>query len=105
MGMHTRKRSRADIVHDKLRHLIVTLQLEPGQPLPGRELCERFRSAEPLREAILRLAEHGLVMVAPQARHLCGRHLAAGGATGRFHAREPGDSRVPAACAATCRPI
>lgn len=67
MGMHTRKRSRADIVHDELRHLIVTLQLQPGQPLPEKELCERFGvSRTPLREAILRLAEHGLVAVAPQ---------------------------------------
>ncbi|MFN3500616.1 MAG: GntR family transcriptional regulator, partial [Pannonibacter indicus] len=49
-----RKRSRADIVHETLRHLIVTLQLEPGQPLLERELCERFQvSRTPLREAIL----------------------------------------------------
>ncbi|SCY11908.1 GntR family transcriptional regulator [Paracoccus tibetensis] len=65
--MQRRKRSRAEIVHDELRHLIVTLQLQPGQPLLEKELCERFGvSRTPLREAILRLAEHGLVTVAPQ---------------------------------------
>lgn len=65
--MQRRRRSRAEIVHDELRHLIVTLQLQPGQPLLEKELCERFGvSRTPLREAILRLAEHGLVTVAPQ---------------------------------------
>ncbi|MGP9804848.1 GntR family transcriptional regulator [Paracoccus sp. NSM] len=65
--MLRRRRSRADIVHDELRHLIVTLRLQPGQPLPEKDLCERFGvSRTPLREAILRLAEHGLVTIAPQ---------------------------------------
>lgn len=62
-----RRQSRADAVHDALRHLIVTLELAPGQPLVERDLCDRFGvSRTPLREALLRMAEHGLVMVAPQ---------------------------------------
>lgn len=62
-----RRRSRADVVHDALRHLIVTMELAPGQPVQEKELCERFGvSRTPLREALLRLAEHGLVTVAPQ---------------------------------------
>lgn len=65
--MQARRRSRADLIHDRLRHLIVTLELLPGQPLVERQLCETFGvSRTPLREAILRLAEHGLVTVAPQ---------------------------------------
>nr|WP_204354498.1 GntR family transcriptional regulator [Paracoccus saliphilus] len=67
MQTQTRRRSRADLIHDRLRHLIVTLELQPGQPLVEKQLCETFGvSRTPLREAILRLAEHGLVTVAPQ---------------------------------------
>ncbi|MDN5568072.1 MAG: GntR family transcriptional regulator, partial [Paracoccus sp. (in: a-proteobacteria)] len=54
-------------MHDALRHLIVTLELAPGQPVVEKEMCDRFDvSRTPLREALLRLAEHGLVTVAPQ---------------------------------------
>lgn len=54
-------------MHDALRHLIVTLELTPGQPVAEKELCARFGvSRTPLREALLRLAESGLVTVAPQ---------------------------------------
>lgn len=67
MQTQTRRRSRADLIHDRLRHLIVTLELQPGQPLVEKQLCETFGvSRTPLREAILRLAEHGMVTVAPQ---------------------------------------
>lgn len=62
-----RRRTRADVVHDALRHLIVTLELAPGQLLSEKEMCDRFGvSRTPIREAFLRLAEHGLVTVAPQ---------------------------------------
>lgn len=55
------------MLHDALRQMIVTAALPPGTPLNERELCDRFDvSRTPLREAILRLAEHGLVDVAPQ---------------------------------------
>ncbi|TGN67470.1 GntR family transcriptional regulator [Paracoccus liaowanqingii] len=67
MQVQARRRSRADLVHDRLRHMIVTLELSPGVPLVEKELCETFGvSRTPLREAILRLAEHGLITVAPQ---------------------------------------
>jgi GntR family transcriptional regulator, rspAB operon transcriptional repressor len=62
-----RRRSLADEVYDDLRRMIVTLELEPGAVLVERELCERFSvSRTPVREAVLKLAEHGLVTVAPQ---------------------------------------
>lgn len=65
--MQARRRTRADLVHDQLRHMIVTQDLQPGQPLIEKDLCETFGvSRTPLREAILRLAEHGLITVAPQ---------------------------------------
>ncbi|WP_265502424.1 GntR family transcriptional regulator [Paracoccus beibuensis] len=67
MHTHTRRQSRADLIHDRLRHRIVTLDLRPGQTLNEKELCEDFGvSRTPLREAIMRLAEHGMVTVAPQ---------------------------------------
>jgi GntR family transcriptional regulator, rspAB operon transcriptional repressor len=65
--MQRRKTSRADHVHDQLRHLIVTLELKPGQPLLEKDLCARFGvSRTPVREALLRLADNGLVTIAPQ---------------------------------------
>lgn len=67
MQQTPRRRSRAEIIHDALRHMIVTLELQPGEALNEKDLCERFAvSRTPLREAILRLAEHGLVTIAPQ---------------------------------------
>jgi GntR family transcriptional regulator, rspAB operon transcriptional repressor len=62
-----RRRSLADEVYDRLRHMIVTLQLRPGAVLSEKELCARYAvSRTPVREAILRLADHGLVVIAPQ---------------------------------------
>lgn len=62
-----RRLLRSDVLHDALRQMIVTSELHPGAPLNDRELSERFGvSRTPIREAILRLAEDGLVTVAPQ---------------------------------------
>lgn len=62
-----RKRSRADVIYDELRRMIVTLELPPKQVLQERDLAERFAvSRTPVREAILRLAEQELVAIAPQ---------------------------------------
>lgn len=62
-----KKRSLADEVYDQLRFLIVTLDLKPGEILLERDLCAKFEvSRTPVREAVLRLAEHGLVVIAPQ---------------------------------------
>jgi len=62
-----RRRSRADDIHDELRRMIVTLELAPREVLSEKYLCDLFVvSRTPVREAILRLAEHGLVEVAPQ---------------------------------------
>lgn len=62
-----RRRSLADEIYDQLRRMIVTLELKPGEILVEKELCDRFAASRtPLREAILRLSDHGLVEIAPQ---------------------------------------
>lgn len=67
MHVLPRKKSRASEIYDALRKLIVTLELPPKEVLHEKELCDRFGvSRTPVREALLRLAEHGLVTIAPQ---------------------------------------
>jgi GntR family transcriptional regulator, rspAB operon transcriptional repressor len=62
-----RRRSRADEIYERLRWMIVALELSPGEVLLEKDLCQRFDvSRTPVREAMLRLAEHGLVVIAPQ---------------------------------------
>lgn len=67
MNRPPRRKSLADGVYEELRRLIVMLELPPGAVLVERELCERFAvSRTPVREAVLKLAEHDLVTIAPQ---------------------------------------
>lgn len=62
-----RRRTMTDEVYDELRRQIVDVELLPGSTLPERAICERFGiSRTPLREAVLRLVQSGLVTVAPQ---------------------------------------
>lgn len=57
----------SDRVYDQLLTAIRTLALVPGQSLSEVELAEQLHvSRTPLREAIARLAENGLVRVVPQ---------------------------------------
>jgi GntR family transcriptional regulator, rspAB operon transcriptional repressor len=54
-------------IHSVLRHDIVTLRLTPGEKLSENELALRFgTSRAPVREALIRLAEDGLIDVLPQ---------------------------------------
>ncbi|MCW0233026.1 MAG: GntR family transcriptional regulator [Ferrovibrio sp.] len=54
-------------VHDRLRQEIVTAVLPPRAPLSEQELTARFGvSRTPIREALLKLAEEGLVDIYPQ---------------------------------------
>lgn len=54
-------------VHDRLRQEIVTAALLPRTPLTEQELTARFGvSRTPIREALLKLAEEGLVDIYPQ---------------------------------------
>ncbi len=65
----TRQRGRigAAYVFDALRHDIIALTLAPGAVLSRSELQDRFGlSSTPVRDALMRLQEEGLVEVFPQ---------------------------------------
>jgi DNA-binding GntR family transcriptional regulator len=58
----------ASAICAELRDEIVSLKVAPGAPLAEKELTDRFGvSRTPIREALIRLAEEGLVEVRPQA--------------------------------------
>jgi DNA-binding GntR family transcriptional regulator len=62
-----RSRNAAVQVFEHLRELIVTLALEPGAVLPRTELTRYFNlSATPIRDALTRLGDEGLVDIFPQ---------------------------------------
>jgi DNA-binding GntR family transcriptional regulator len=62
-----RRRSIADQVYEELRRMIVRFELKPGEVLSEKTTAELFRvSRTPVREALMRLAEHGMVTIAPQ---------------------------------------
>ena len=55
-----------DLVHRKLRGAILAGQFEPGQRLLERELVERMGvSRTPIREALCKLEQEGLVTTVP----------------------------------------
>jgi DNA-binding GntR family transcriptional regulator len=54
-------------VFERIRELIVSLELVPGTPLSRQELAARFGlSQTPIRDALMRLAGEGLVDIYPQ---------------------------------------
>jgi DNA-binding GntR family transcriptional regulator len=54
-------------IHSQIRYDIVTLRLRPGARLSENELALRFgTSRAPVREALIRLVEEGLIEVRPQ---------------------------------------
>lgn len=67
MLLSRRRRSLADDIYDDLRAQIVTLRMAPGETVSEKDLGQHFgTSRTPIREALLRLADHGLVVIAPQ---------------------------------------
>jgi GntR family transcriptional regulator, rspAB operon transcriptional repressor len=55
-------------IYDRLRQLIVELRLRPHESISKAELAKKFGVSEsPVREALLRLAEEGLVVIKPQS--------------------------------------
>jgi DNA-binding GntR family transcriptional regulator len=59
---------------DDLRQRILTLALKPGAPLSEKELTVGYGvSRTPVREALIRLAEEGLVDIVPQSGTFVGR--------------------------------
>jgi DNA-binding GntR family transcriptional regulator len=62
-----RSRHAAPQVFEKLREAIVSLELAPGSVLARNELAEQFGvSQTPVRDALLRLGDEGLVDIFPQ---------------------------------------
>lgn len=62
-----RSRQAAPQVFEQLREMIVSLALEPGTVLSRAELAEQFGlSQTPIRDALLKLGEEGLVDIFPQ---------------------------------------
>ncbi|HWK71639.1 MAG TPA: GntR family transcriptional regulator [Burkholderiaceae bacterium] len=62
-----RSRHAAPQVFDKLREFIVSLDLTPGTVLSRTDLAEAFGlSQTPIRDALIRLSEEGLVDIYPQ---------------------------------------
>jgi GntR family transcriptional regulator, rspAB operon transcriptional repressor len=58
----------AGVIFEALREAIVSMALPPGSPLAEKALTVRFGvSRTPLREALIRLAEIGLVDIFPQS--------------------------------------
>src|SRR5437879_7698853 len=62
-----RDRQAAPQVFERLRGMIISLDLPPGSPLSRNALAEQFGvSSTPIRDALMRLEEEGLVEVFPQ---------------------------------------
>jgi DNA-binding GntR family transcriptional regulator len=62
-----RDRQAAPQVYDRLRGMIISLQLPPGSSLSRAALAGQFGvSSTPVRDALMRLDEEGLVEVFPQ---------------------------------------
>ncbi len=61
-------RTAADLVHHRLRQEIVTLRTPPGAPIFEKEIAAAHGvSRTPVREALLRLADEGLVEITPKS--------------------------------------
>lgn len=64
-----RRATIAETVYDQLRERIISLELVPGAVLSRAELANSFQvSQSPVREAIQRLEQEGLVASFPQSR-------------------------------------
>src|SRR5215510_14659770 len=62
-----RDRQAAPQVFERLRGMIISLELPPGSPLSRAALAGQFGvSSTPIRDALMRLEEEGLVEVFPQ---------------------------------------
>ncbi|MDM9623878.1 GntR family transcriptional regulator [Rhizobium sp. S96] len=63
-----RRVTTADAIFDRLHADILSLRLPPGMPLQEKRIAEEFNvSRTPVREALLRLSEGGLVDIYPQS--------------------------------------
>ena len=62
-----RSRHAAPQIFEALRELIISIELPPGAVLPRAEVAERYGvSQTPVRDALMKLGEEGLVEIFPQ---------------------------------------
>ena len=62
-----RSRTVAQQIHAQLRSAIISLELRPGAPISEKEIAQAGGiSRTPVREALIRLADEGLVTIQPQ---------------------------------------
>jgi DNA-binding GntR family transcriptional regulator len=67
MTLDIKKNTTSKTIYYKLREEIINLCLEPGTSISEKELSERYSvSRTPVREALVRLAQEGLVNIYPQ---------------------------------------
>lgn len=68
VGPASTRATAASFVQDALRRAILSMQIAPGAALVEKELTARFGlSRTPVREALIKLKEEGLVEIFPQA--------------------------------------
>jgi GntR family transcriptional regulator, rspAB operon transcriptional repressor len=67
-GSRMRAPTASAVIRKSLRDSILALAVLPGQPIVEKEIAEAYGvSRTPVREAILRLAEEGLIDIYPQS--------------------------------------
>ncbi|MCF8483522.1 MAG: GntR family transcriptional regulator [Rhodospirillum sp.] len=68
-GRPHKRTTASQMVQDSLRHRIVTLALVPGTALSRAEIAEAYGvSQTPVRDAMMKLEEEGLLFVYPQSK-------------------------------------
>jgi DNA-binding GntR family transcriptional regulator len=61
-------KQKAQQIYERLRRAILRLEMAPGAAVAEKELCAAYGvSRTPLREAVQRLAEEGLILVVPHS--------------------------------------
>ena len=67
-GTQDRSPPKSEQIYEYLRRAIVRLDLRPGVPVQEKDIAERFKvSRTPVREALQRLVEEGLVDILPHS--------------------------------------
>lgn len=67
-GLRSQRATAASLVQNDLRRDILAMTIVPGASLPEKDLTARFGvSRTPVREALIKLKEEGLVEIFPQA--------------------------------------
>ena len=66
--MRRRPITKSDQIYESLRHAIIHLDMEPGAAISEKDVCSAHAvSRTPVREALQRLAEEGLVNIHPHS--------------------------------------